>query len=211
MKAVQKTIYTPDKEIAYTHIQKGSSKICFMFSGIGYTYEKPLLYFATMTMLEQGLDVVHIHYEYGQEFLKNPIADISAKMVSDIDLVMKDVSHNNLYDETILLGKSLGTIPIVLEYARREAFKDTKMVLLTPLLGYDVLYDSILKSNMLGLLIIGDEDQHYKQELMEQLQKTKLEIEIIKGANHSLDDYQLDTNQSLHNLSRVMKKIKENI
>lgn len=48
-----------DKEIRYTYMKNGSNIVCFMFSGSGYTYDKPLFYYATMTMLNNKLDVVH--------------------------------------------------------------------------------------------------------------------------------------------------------
>ncbi len=41
MKGIKKEIHINDKVIYYTHIEKGSSTVCFMFSGSGYNYNKP--------------------------------------------------------------------------------------------------------------------------------------------------------------------------
>ncbi len=58
MKVDVKTKKTGDKEIRYTHIQNESETICFMFSGAGYSYDRPLFYYATMAMLEEKDDEI---------------------------------------------------------------------------------------------------------------------------------------------------------
>lgn len=55
-----------------------------MFSGSGYNYDKPLFYYATMTMLQHKWDVVHIHYAYDQQLLKSTLEEISKVMMEDI-------------------------------------------------------------------------------------------------------------------------------
>lgn len=110
------------KQIEYTHIQTGSKNVCFMFSGTGYTYEKPLLYYATMVMLENNIDVVQVHYSYEQELFEQTFEDIKNFIMNDIDPVINNVIDNFHYDETIFLAKSLGTIPVVSEIMKREAF-----------------------------------------------------------------------------------------
>ena len=42
-----------------------------MFSGPGYNYDKPLFYYTTMLMLENKIDVVHIHYSYDGQLMEN--------------------------------------------------------------------------------------------------------------------------------------------
>ncbi|MCZ0874101.1 hypothetical protein [Peribacillus sp. AS_2] len=73
MEVNQRKINSNEKEITYTHIETGSPAICFMFSGAGYTYEKPLFYYSTMIMLQNQYDVVHIHYAYDQDIFKHPL------------------------------------------------------------------------------------------------------------------------------------------
>ncbi|OIK15099.1 hypothetical protein BIV60_10205 [Bacillus sp. MUM 116] len=47
MKVNQKTAFFNEKEVQYTHIENGSKAVCFMFSGSGYTYDKPLMHLAS--------------------------------------------------------------------------------------------------------------------------------------------------------------------
>lgn len=70
MKGNKKEIQINDKVIRYTHIEMGFKKICFMFSGSGYNYDKPLFYYSTMLMLQNKIDIVHIHYSYDEKTMK---------------------------------------------------------------------------------------------------------------------------------------------
>ena len=125
-----------------------------MFSGSGYNYDKPLFYYATMLMLEHKIDVVHIHYSYDEQVMNKPMEEVTKIMMDDINPVMKEVLKAEQYNDTIFLGKSLGTIPIANDLMKRE-FLQSKMILLTPLLTFDTIFDSILHSNHEGILVMG--------------------------------------------------------
>jgi len=200
------------KQIEYTHIQTGSKNVCFMFSGTGYTYDKPLLYYATMVMLENNIDVVQVHYSYEQQLFEQSFEDIKNFIMNDIDPVINNVIDNFHYNETIFLAKSLGTIPVVSEIMKRESFNNSKMILLTPLLKLERIYEEILNSNHEGLLVIGDKDPHYNPEQVKEMaQHTSFNIEVIHGANHSLDDVEYDTLTSISSLTKVIKSLREMI
>ncbi|ATP40366.1 alpha/beta hydrolase [Solibacillus sp. R5-41] len=214
MKATKIAVDTNDslKQIEYTHIQTGSKNICFMFSGTGYTYDKPLLYYATMVMLENQFDVVQIHYSYQKELFEQSFEDITNIIMNDVNPVINNVLANFHYNEKIFLAKSLGTIPVISEIMKKEAFSESKMILLTPLLKLDRIYEKILNSNHVGLLVIGDKDPHYNSEQVEQLaQQTSFNIKVIQGANHSLDNEKYDTLTSISSLTKVMINLKEMI
>ena len=44
---------------------------------------------------------------------------------------------------------------------KREEFAKSKMILLTPLLTFESIFDSILHSHHEGVLVIGDKDHQY--------------------------------------------------
>lgn len=211
MEVYKKNIQTNDKAISYTHIETGSKTICFMFSGSGYNYDKPLFYYATMTMLQNKIDIVHIHYSYGDHLWKKPLEEISKTMMDDINPVILDVLKNGEYNETIFLGKSLGTIPIANDLLKRDEFLKSKMIILTPLLRFDLIFDSILNSEHQGLLVIGDKDPHFNSNQIEKLSNSNLKIEVIQNANHSLDIGEFKTTNSILALSMVMEKLQEAI
>ncbi|MGG0656270.1 alpha/beta family hydrolase [Rummeliibacillus pycnus] len=212
MKGTKISVDTNDrlKKIEYTHIKTGSKKICFMFSGSGYTYDKPLFYYATMVMLENQFDVVQIHYSYNKELFDQSFEVITNNIMNDVNPVISNVLSNFQYDETIFLAKSLGTIPVINEIMKREVFNKSRMILLTPLLKLDRIYEEILNSNHKGLLVIGDKDPHFNSEQVEHIaQETCFNIEVINGANHSLDNVEYDTLTTISSLMKVMKKLRE--
>jgi len=48
--------------IPYDFFDQNSNSICFMLSGTGYSYEKPVLYYSRLLLLELGYDVIQINY-----------------------------------------------------------------------------------------------------------------------------------------------------
>ncbi|HDR4440976.1 alpha/beta hydrolase [Bacillus thuringiensis serovar brasilensis] len=209
MKGTKKEIHINDKVIRYTHIEKGSSTVCFMFSGSGYNYDKPLFYYATMLMLEKKIDVVHIHYSYDEQVINKPIEEVTKVMMDDINPVINEVLKNEQYSKSMFLGKSLGTIPIANDLMKREEFTQSKMIVLTPLLNFDSIFDSILHSRHDGLLVIGDKDHQYNASQVERLEQSNLKIEVVKNANHSLNVGEYETENSIEAIVNIIEKLKE--
>ncbi|MBL3822864.1 alpha/beta hydrolase [Bacillus sp. BSL6] len=209
MKGTKKEVHINDKVIRYTHIEKGSSTVCFMFSGSGYNYDKPLFYYATMLMLEHQIDVVHIHYSYDEQVMNKPIEELTKVMMNDINPIMNEVLKDEQYNETMFLGKSLGTIPIANDLMRRDNFLKSKMIVLTPLLTFESIFDSILHSRHEGLLVIGDKDHHYNANQIDQLYKTNLTIDVVKNANHSVNVGEYETENSIEALAKIIEKLQE--
>ncbi|MED3397292.1 alpha/beta hydrolase [Bacillus wiedmannii] len=209
VKGTKREIHINDKVTHYTHIQKGSSTVCFMFSGSGYNYDKPLFYYATMLMLEHKIDVVHIHYSYDEQVMNKPMEEVTKVMMDDIRPIMNEVLKDEQYNETMFLGKSLGTIPIANDVMKREEFLQSKMIVLTPLLTFESIFDSILHSGHKGLLVIGDKDHEYNADQMDQLYKTNLTIDVVKNANHSVNVGEYETGNSIEAIAKIIEKLKE--
>ncbi|WP_142330762.1 alpha/beta hydrolase [Bacillus cereus] len=209
VKGTKKEVHINDKVIYYTYIEKGSSTVCFMFSGSGYNYDKPLFYYATMLMLEHKIDVVHIHYSYDRQLMNKPMEEVTKVMMDDINPVINEVLKDEQYNETMFLGKSLGTIPIANDLMKREEFAQSKMILLTPLLTFDTIFDSILHSRHEGFLVIGDKDHQYNADQIDQLYKTNLQIEVVKNANHSVNVGGYETENSIEAIAKIIGKLKE--
>ncbi|ADU30956.1 hypothetical protein [Evansella cellulosilytica] len=209
MNILKKTVLTKERPngISYTHIEAGASKVCFMFSGVGYKYDHPLFYFATMTMLNNKIDVVQVHYNYDEDLLRKPIYNIAEAMISDIDPVIKDVFHTNKYDQSIFLGKSLGTIPLSTHIIRRKAYLNSKMIVLTPLIKSDEVFTGLHDSSHSHLLVIGDNDPHYLPNKLNELERENMIIEVVKGGDHALNVGEFDVQQSLSSCAVIMEKI----
>ncbi|EAO52317.1 hypothetical protein RBTH_01673 [Bacillus thuringiensis serovar israelensis ATCC 35646] len=180
-----------------------------MFSGSGYYYDKPLFYYAMMLMLEHKIDVVHIHYSYDGQLMNKPMEEVTKVMMDDINPVMNEVLKDEQYNYIMFLGKSLGTIPIANDLMKRDEFAQSKMILLTPLLTFDTIFDSILHSRHEGLLVIGDKDHQYNAAQIDQLHKTNLMIDVVKNANHSVNVGEYETKNSIEAIANIIEKLKE--
>lgn len=203
-----KTVVVNGKEVRYTHVDNGSPVVCFMFSGAGYTYEKPLLYYSTMIMLENRFDVVQVHYSYEQDLFKLPLADITELVFQDVDPVITEVLQSHSYQEIIFAGKSLGTIPMINRLMKNDLYSHFKMMLLTPLLKYDELYEALLDCGSPALMVIGEKDSHFIPEKISKLANNpNIQIETVPHANHSLDIEPFNTAKSIHVLQEIMGKI----
>jgi hypothetical protein len=179
-----------------------------MFSGTGYTYDKPLFYYSTMLMLENRFDVVHIHYSYKQDLLQLPLEPLTEMIVKDVNPIMAEVLRNKEYKEAILLGKSLGTIPIINECMKNDMYANSKMILFTPLLRYDSIFETLLNSNHSTFLVMGKSDPHYIPNKIKALSSKKnIKMKEIANANHSLDIEPFNTSTSIIVLNEVMDSL----
>ena len=205
MKVNKKTALINGKEMKYTFFENNNDTVCFMFPGMGYTHDMPLFYYPTFLMLENMVDVVHIHYSYKQEIFELPLEQITEMLVQDVILFVNEVLRNKQYKETIFLGKSLGTIPIVNGFMKSELYKNSKMVLFTPLLGYNPLFETLLSNTYSTLLVIGTNDPHYIPDKIETLSsKENIKLKVIDNANHSLNIEPLNTSASIRILNEVV-------
>lgn len=207
---IKRMLTQGNKEIQYTHIQNDSQVICFMFSGAGYTYDKPLFYYSTMLMLENNFDIVHIHYSYNQKEQNLPEEKLANLIVEDVNPVVTKVINDGEYKETIFLGKSLGTIPIISKFAMDSRFSNSKMIILTPLIQHDLYYKRLLNIENNTLVIIGNEDHHYILERTNKIaEKINFNVKEVANANHSLDIEQFATIQSISALNGIIKNIRD--
>ena len=209
MKGHTKEIPINNKSIKYSHLENGSNTICFMFSGSGYNYDHPLFYYATMVMLQNKIDVVQVHYSFEENLFTHSLDEISGIIMAEIEPVMSEVLRKDQYNQTIFLGKSLGSIPIVMDLMKREQFLSSKMILLTPLLKLQAIFDSLLKCHHQQTIMIGDQDPHYNTYQIEQLREKGRIVHVIPNANHKLDIVGFETTESVRVLSEVMKHIQD--
>ena len=197
------------KNVPYTIIENGSKKLCFMLSGTGYTYDKPLLYYSTMLLLENEFDIVHIHYSYEKDVFDRELEYIIDLMENDVDSVVKEVLEESSYEEVMFLGKSLGTIPLISKYIKEARYSKCKTILLTPLLKYDLFFEGVMNSSNTMLVVIGNKDIHFIDEKIVKLQEREnINLLEIANANHSLEMEPTNTEHSLEVMFEIMGRIR---
>lgn len=184
-------------------------KICFIFPGNNYSVDMPLLYYSTKLLMDNEFEVVHTNYSYGSEI--GTYDELKQKMVEDISPILLEILQEKLYEEILLLGKSIGTVPIVEEFTLMEELKNSKVVLLTPLLNYESFTEKLMNTGQKSLIVIGNRDYHYEQDKIKMFKENilKTEMTIIDGANHSLEIESGSTFKNLEILLFVLKQIEK--
>lgn len=109
------------------------SKIAVLFPGIGYTCDKPLLYYSAKLAAEKGYEVVRVPYGNFPPHVKGDAAKMYQCFVSareQSEDILKDVAWSD-YDEIVFFSKSVGTV-VALSYASEHGI-NVRQVLYTPL------------------------------------------------------------------------------
>ncbi|MED1852021.1 alpha/beta hydrolase [Brevibacillus borstelensis] len=200
--------------VPYTLIQRaggGGRAICFICPGSSYSFDRPLLYYSTMLMLEQGLDVVHVHYSYGSDntdYWMLPPRKRGALMLQDVEAVVRHVLADQPRKQLLFIGKSIGTLPIVSGFGESMLPSEASAILLTPLLNQEGFAESLLACKQNMYLVTGTADHYYHSETIEQIRDkhANIELDIVPNADHSLE-IPFDTTVSLETLQQVFSGI----
>ena len=108
-------------------------KIAVLFPGIGYTCDKPLLYYSAKLAAEKGYEVVRVPYGNFPPNVKGDAARMYQCFVSareQSEEILKGVDWSR-FDDIIFFSKSVGTV-VALSYAAEHGI-DARQVLYTPL------------------------------------------------------------------------------
>lgn len=206
MNIEQSSIVVDQTTISYDHFQMGSKQVCFLISGASYLYDHPYFYYSRMALLARGIDVICIHY-VTEELFSMTDAESNACMTRRVDAVVSEVLATHPYENVQFIAKSLGTIPLAALLAK-PSLQTARFVFLTPVLTEVV--EQIATSSQTGLLIIGTADKFYDEAALETCRTSQLTIDVIEGANHSLDRG-FKVNQSLAVLGHVVRQIETSL
>ncbi|MBV7506647.1 hypothetical protein KW850_15390 [Bacillus sp. sid0103] len=178
--------------IPYTwiHNEKGNKSICIMLPGLGYTTQRPLFHYATNICLNHQIDILHVNYQFAknEHFTRLSKEEQERWMYEDVKDVVEESLTGTNYEQCFLLSKSIGTIPMALEWTLENFIQNPFGIWLTPLLKEDNVYETLLKTKLPSLCIIGDQDHHFINERVTALKKNEhISTVIIPGADHSLE------------------------
>ena len=206
MRIEQSSIVVDQTTISYDHFQMGSKQVCFLISGASYLYDHPYFYYSRMALLARGIDVICIHY-VTEELFSMSDAESNACMTRRVDAVVSEVLEKHTYENVQFIAKSLGTIPLATLLAKPN-LQEARFVFLTPVLNEVV--EQIVTSTQAGLIVIGTADKFYDEALLETCRASQLKIDVIEGANHSLDQgFEVDA--SLAVLGHVIRQIETSL
>ena len=107
-------------------------KIACLFPGIGYTCDKPLLYYSWKLLAGLGWEIVPVRYSGFPSGVKGDPEKmlLSAQMAQEqAEEILREIDWS-AYSEILFIGKSIGTV-VACAYAARHQIR-CRQILFTP-------------------------------------------------------------------------------
>lgn len=191
------------------------SKIAVLFPGIGYTCDKPLLYYSAKLAAEKGFEVVRVPYGNFPSNVKGNAEKMYQSFVSareQSEDILKDVDWGS-YDEIVFFSKSVGTV-VALSYASEHGI-DARQVLYTPLketFKFPVAAEGSAdasdagKSRAIAFHGTGD-PWAVTEDIVRICEEKGVPLYLTKDANHSLECGKAI--KDIKTIRKVMRTVKE--
>ena len=177
-------------------------KIACLFPGIGYTCDKPLLYYSWKLLKGMGWDVVPVPYAGFPEKVKgNPEKmKLSAEMaLEQAEEILREIEWDR-YGEILFVGKSVGTV-VCGAYASVHGI-DCRRILFTP------VEDTFGFSCGDAVAFHGTSDPWADTGVIRKCcSEQGIPLYETEGANHSLETG--DVEKDIKELRNVMKTVRE--
>lgn len=178
-------------------------KIAVVFPGVGYTKDRPLLYYAGKLAAGYGYELIHIDFS-GISWSKDKLKDRgfleeTLKVCLDkTQKVLEDLGDLT-GDDVLFISKSIGTV-VATAYAKKKSLH-AKQICFSPL---EMIEEYVEDEG--AVLFCADADPYAKYSELERIAACKkLSMHTIKGGNHSLETG--DISVDIDNLKLMMKHI----
>ncbi len=178
-------------------------RIAVVFPGVGYTKDRPLLYYAGKQAVKCGYELVHVDFsgiEWSKEKLKDKdflrtVMERCLKITEDSLERFGDMSG----DDILFISKSIGTV-VATAYERKRSV-NAKQICFSPL----EMIEGYVRENG-AVLFYGNDDPFADHTIIEKIGKEKkLEMHCIEGGNHSLETGDIVTD--IDNLKQMISRV----
>lgn len=167
-----------------------ASQIAILLPGWEYTCQMPLLYYPAHLLLGLGTVLLQVEYTYNlrTDFQALPSSEQSEWLFTDAAAACNAALTQRSYKQVTIIGKSIGTLTMGQLLTTEVRLARAQAVWLTPLLKNERLRTQILQCRQPSLFVIGTADPNYQPDyLAEVKEKTRGEVVVIQGADHSLE------------------------
>jgi pimeloyl-ACP methyl ester carboxylesterase len=97
---------------------------------------------------------------------------------------------------------------MAMEWKHKSFIQYPVGIWLTPLLKEDLVFETLLNTDIPSLCVIGDQDQHYIEERICLLENNQISTLVIPNANHSLE-VNGDVLTTIEAMKIIMKRLQE--
>lgn len=175
-----------------------SRKIVVIFPGVGYTKDRPLLYYSRKLASLYGYEEICVNYQNLPDNIRGnkEKMTLAAKLAYEQTVEALKSTDFSEYDRVLFIGKSIGTF-IAAKYAE-EYVEKVSLILYTPV---EATFRPKLSD---AIAFIGDSDPWSCLDDVKKLAETKgVSLNIYNKCNHSLEAG--DVSYDLSVLTEVMK------
>ncbi len=162
-----------------------------LMPGYAYSVEMPIFYYLEQAALEAGSTVLRVLSNYSRvpDFARADDATQARWLTHDLTALIDAARSRRVFDSVTLIGKSIGTVGMAsLDPTLLAGRWPPRLVWLTPLLRDPAVLAAIRVAERPGLVVIGTEDGHYDEALLDGLAALPhLSRSVHLGADHSLD------------------------
>ncbi|GHT56800.1 alpha/beta hydrolase [Spirochaetia bacterium] len=181
-----------------------------IFSGFGYTYRNPLLYYSRNILFDHNIDYLGVDCKYyNDKYFMNLTGDEQDKYFEeDIKIIINkllEIERN--YRKVILIGKSMGTTIIKKCLQNEQIRRKSSAIFITPGTDWENIINVIKYINN-NILVIGSfRDKFYNiKNLSEIYDRKNIYTYELKEGDHSLETN--DTIKDIEQLKKIMEEIK---
>lgn len=178
-------------------------KLCVMFPGVGYTVDKPLLYYSGKLLRENGYELKSVGYHDLPDRMRGDREKMErafSMAMEQVEEQMKDVDWQACED-LVFVGKSIGTA-LAAAYAKNHGL-NVRIIYLTPL--RETFKFSVEGG---GIAFHGTKDPWaVTADIQEACERLNIPLYLYPEANHSLETG--DIPADIRNVEDVIRHIRE--
>lgn len=179
-----------------------AKKIACLFPGIGYTCDKPLLYYSWKLLSGMGWEIVPVQYTGFPSGVKGNAEKMrrcALMALEQAEDLLRDIDWSR-YTQILFIGKSVGTVACA-AYAKRHGL-NCRQILFTP------VEETFRYAGRDSVVFHGTADPWADTKAIEKSCR-QLDIPLCEteGANHSLETGDVD--RDIREMRKVMKVVRE--
>lgn len=182
-------------------------KLAVLFPGIGYTCDKPLLYYAGKLALNYGYELKRVEYGNFPSGVKGDREKMKAAFESafaQTEEILRDVNFGQ-YEDALFISKSVGTI--VAACYRQKYHIACRSISFTPLAETF----AFVEAASVGIMFHGTNDPWVKDSsvIREGCERIGQPLYITENGNHSLETGNVALD--IENLHKIMEQVENYI